>query len=707
MAVILPILAVFSVFNAVFAATERTDAARAGASRAVGTIANSRQPTTVAGLNLPAGPSIPSGQVAVTGIRAASPVGAISAQAAAEQNSQTCREAYRDCMDQFCLLDQSEGERCSCSDNIAQSKPLLREINDIRAEAEKLYGEGVEREKYGAKADIVFGQSQKAKSKGIDYLAWINSGAGSQGLDADEYMGDMLYQMAADACATRLEACGPDAAMEETLYQRMIANDCRAFNTYLADQKKFWQDEKAIAEKAVRAARVENLPTTNRFNRGECLLAYRSCISDKGGCGANFENCLDAELLNRRANACDNILDECMAVRKYVQEDWKAESVMILADAAKFADQNRRLTCRARTWACLEDACSYATNSQCLNNVNVAAGLCPVIDECNAMVPGFRNGIRDDLGFLRVRFCQNDINKCLQERCGANFTRPECVGKRPSDIFAMCPQDMFPSCKNEDQFEVIMSAAMLQMDYQLMVGCINYFSEQLGNACGIDMECLGASPEIENARNIDALRELNRANSDGRTIMQEFAQRQVDEFFKQFEKDMTVKQCAGAVGKNVFNTAKLVARMHAEDRLERQFLTRLAEESRKQSVEQARKNCEDTFASLKTSSSTEDMKGEKSGTWVLDAVFEPELRNCKILRRQKVCAVSGKTAGSNMLKGMAGGLAAGAAAGSMVPGWGTAIGGAVGAFGGLFAGRAAGGERTECQDIDVWENINM
>ena len=35
---------------------------------------------------------------------------------------QTCREAYRACMDEFCLLSDGEGERCACSSNIEKSK---------------------------------------------------------------------------------------------------------------------------------------------------------------------------------------------------------------------------------------------------------------------------------------------------------------------------------------------------------------------------------------------------------------------------------------------------------------------------------------------------------------------------------------------------------------------------------------------------------
>ena len=87
---------------------------------------------------------------------------------------------------------------------------------------------------------------------------------------------------------------------------------------------------KRTAEAAVRQARLAMLDTTNKYNRGECLLAYRSCIADKGGCGNNFENCLDADLLGRRAHACENVLDQCMASRSYVLQDWEAEAEAIV-----------------------------------------------------------------------------------------------------------------------------------------------------------------------------------------------------------------------------------------------------------------------------------------------------------------------------------------------------------------------------------------
>ncbi len=624
-----------------------------------------------------------------------------------------CRAAYRACMDEFCLLDESEGARCACSDNINQSKDLIQEILSIQEEADKLYTEGVEREKLGAQAKLVFGESEDAKKSsrvsGINFADWIGGTDEDEELGEDLDIGSGLYAMASEYCAAELVSCGAKAEMEEVLYSRQIVSDCKSFDAYLKDQKTNALANKRTAESAVRQARLEMLDTTNKYNRGECLLAYRGCIADKGGCGTNFENCLDADLLGRRANACENVLDQCLAVKSYVMADWAAESEMILADAAKYADRYARQTCMARIQACLEDGCATGTNPACLTDVNVAAGVCPVIGECEAMIPGITATVNSKLGYLRTQFCQNDIDKCLRDKCGANFTAPECVGKTANEIAALCPQDMYPSCATESQFDIIVQAVLLQMDYQLMQGCLNYFGEQLSAVCGTDMSCLPTDTTVaalttvpDTDAELAELRNTVRANSVAA----------VDKFFVQFEKDKTVAACTDSVkpaggnkslGDSVFNSAKMIAQIGAENRALRALESKIAELSREQDLADAEKNC---YALYQVE--TPD-KSSKNYSYIRSVAFEPALRNCHVCRMQQVCESGGESKGSAAMKGAAGGLAAGASAGTMVSaGWGTAIGGIIGAVGGgLMGGLGSEGIKEFCQEIESCEDINM
>jgi len=628
-----------------------------------------------------------------------------------------CRNEYRDCMDEFCLLDESEGGRCSCSNNIKQSKSLIQEIQDIQAEAEKLYTEGVEREKLGAKAKFVkFGESDKAKkssrASGIDLVAWIN-GTTSQSLDADNDIGNNLYDMAAESCEFVLAQCDEKRAeLEERLYQREITKDCKAFSSYLAEQKNAAESNKRTAQAAVRSATLDMLSTTNKYNRGECLLAYRACIADKGGCGVQFENCLDAKLLARRANACDNVLDQCLAVKSFVLDDWADESKQILADAAVYTDKNMRLTCLAQIQSCLEDGCSTSTNSACLTNVNVAAGVCPIITECEAKIPGIRSAINDKLGELRTRFCQNDVDKCLQDKCGVNFNAPQCLGKNTTDIVALCPQDMFASCKNEQFYDTIVSAALLQMDYQMLQGCVNYYGETLGRVCGTDMNCL---PKSDIVQSLKKLPTTEQGLAELRTRVKAESKNAVSEFFKQMDKDATVDACRSAVqpsGSNrrslkdsVFVVAKMIAEIGAENRYLADLESRVTELSREQDVNDARNNCLTVY---KIEPKPKDVEESASYSYIRSVSFEPSLRNCHVCRMQRVCEIGGESKWTSALKGAAGGLSAGASMGTMVyAGWGTAIGAAVGALGYGLLGAASGGKENFCQEIESCEDINM
>ena len=628
-----------------------------------------------------------------------------------EEVTADCREAYRQCMDEFCLLDESQGERCACSDNINRAKSKIQEILDIQSEADKLFTEGVEREELGAKASLVFtNEVGNEHVSSINFMDWLYSGDEDGDLDEDSVIGSDLYDMASKYCKSELKSCGTKAGMESMLYERMITQDCKNYDAYLKDQKANAESNKRVAESAVRKARLGMLDTTNKYNRGECLLAYRSCIADKGGCGVEFENCLDASLLKRRSNACENILDQCMAVRDYVKQDWDEESKSILADAAKYADKHYRGTCLAKIQECLEESCSTSTNAECLTNVNVAAGICPIINECNDTIPGLKSVVNAKLGYLQTKFCENDIDKCLQDKCGVDFSKPECVGKKTNEIVALCPQDMFPSCSNAKQYNIIVQSVLLQMDYQMYIGCVNYFSDQLSRVCGTDMACLPMVDSVESLTELptdsDGLSNLR-----GNVIADTDAA--VDKFFKQFEKDQTVAACAdsqsgakklagkNSLGKNVFNTAKLLAKMSAENRNLRELNSKIAELTRKADTETARQTCLTTYQ-------VEQPKDSKSNySYIRSVSFEPSTRNCHVCRMQQVCETGGEDEMTSAGKYAAGGLSAGMSAGSLGGGWGAAIGSVAGLVAGGIYGYMAGGKEEYCQEIESCEDINM
>ena len=232
----------------------------------------------------------------------------------------------------------------------------------------------------------------------------------------------------------------------------------------------------------------------------------------------------------------------------------------------------------------------------------------------------------------------------------------------------------------------------------------------LSSTDGTDMACLPSDAMVAGLRKALEGQEL----IDFRAKIRENSRKAVDEFFKQFEKDKTVAQCASAqmpdgarakIGENVFTSAKIIAYIGAEQRVMRELDLKNAELSRQQDVEQAEKNCYEKHPVEKPDASKKD--GNQNYSYVSSVHFEPSLRNCRVCKVQRVCEVGGETKAAAGLKAAAGGLSAGAATGTMIsPGGGTAIGGVIGAVGaGLGAGLAAG-EKEFCQELEVCEDMN-
>ena len=114
--------------------------------------------------------------------------------------------------------------------------------------------------------------------------------------------------------------------------------------------------------------------------------------------------------MQRRANVCSDVLDQCMVVRADVLKDWAEESKLVLAQAVEFERTNKPLMCRSRIRACLENGCSTTTDDMCLTDINVAAGICPVINDCDALVPGLKDAYKDELGSAARKFLPERYN---------------------------------------------------------------------------------------------------------------------------------------------------------------------------------------------------------------------------------------------------------------------------------------------------------
>ncbi len=641
--------------------------------------------------------------------------------AAQPASSGDCRKDYRDCMDTFCLRSEEDGRRCSCSDNYFAAESRNKAVEDkIRIADEKNVKE-VARIRAGAIADSVMGPAGDSGEEITmeDMLRSLEDTAPVGTVADDKFFGDVQFNTAYSQCKTMLNSCEDKREMEELLYAQLVSSDCKEFDGYLDEKERNAELYVLGAEMNLVAARKEMFGKVNKYNRGECREAYRTCIQNAGGCGADFENCLDETALRLAGHVCEGILNQCMDTRPYVLSDWAEEQKTVLKNANLRAEELKPQMCYTRIQGCLEENCAKSTNALCLSNINIASGVCKVIDECDKLVPGMKSYVEGELGLLNHIFCRNDITSCLIEKCGTDFASQECEGQPVETIMAKCPQNLFPACKSEKNFKLITNDAMLIISDSLRERCTNRFSELLGQTFGTDMARLPMDSQVASLTAVPktetelvALRDRVRQN----------AREAVDKEIEKMREGDKISDCVKnrAVGDAVFNTAVMIAQIGAENRAIRELELKIIELNRSASLVDKKRECEVTLypkqeaptniAGLnirgKSQSEINKIIAANTYTYVKTSKFEDSLSTCHVCRVQHSVELGGEKEATSGLKSMSGMASSGASTGMMAAGgWGALAGLVIGGVGGFAAGYASGGqtlfpiETESCEDI--------
>ena len=291
---------------------------------------------------------------------------------------QACYDAYFGCMDQFCITDNASGGACNCSDTINEYNEQLNEIQGILDEANRLRTEEVERVKAGANADIVFtgerrydedgnilaegelSEAEQKAKKREDLLALFNTNLyeddsvfenQSTVANMADMIGTELYNAANNLCVNQVpDSCAGDIAFLQQLYSRQITSDCLGYKNSLTQQLANAKNELAAAESEVRTALQESFESANKYDLGQCMVEFKKCMQTDDACGENWENCVATiamenmqnnaatstagttvetvdtyditastmNILNTKRPICENVLDQCVAVRDLV-----------------------------------------------------------------------------------------------------------------------------------------------------------------------------------------------------------------------------------------------------------------------------------------------------------------------------------------------------------------------------------------------------
>lgn len=476
---------------------------------------------------------------------------------------QACYDAYFGCMDQFCITYNASGGACNCSDNIAEYDKELAAIQDILSEANRLRTEEIERVKAGADADIIFtgerrydedgnivaeGQLSEAEEKAqkrADLLALFNTGIYEDSSELESQsavsnMADMsgteLYNAANELCLAQVpDSCAGDIVFLQQLYSRQITSDCLGYKNSLAQQRTNAENELAAAESEVRTALQESFDSANKYDLGQCMVEFKKCMQTDDACGEDWENCVmtiasenmqnntatstagttvetvdtyditasTMEMLSAKRPICENVLDQCVAVRDQVWPNFLREAAPTIKVAESIVESKFRQSCLTNISECIQTACrddiagkGIATMDACLSRPEMARSFCKVeIDPCERMEPLIWGYVEDKLAAMRVDACTQEVKDCFtaDTRCGPNFEN--CIGMDYDYIHDICPIDSLVVCKannpnfSMDDLDDMLMGLYLNIDNAMMEQCQNIVDQKMAEVCGSTSDC--------------------------------------------------------------------------------------------------------------------------------------------------------------------------------------------------------------------------
>ncbi len=473
--------------------------------------------------------------------------------------SEECYNYYYSCMDQFCITDNVDGGSCACSDLNAGFESDIKDIELKMLNANDIRTIEVEKVKAGANVDIVFSGERKyddlGNVMGLEELeaekekenallsifdnSYLYEGASifDDIAEVEEVkVGADLYKMANGLCKTQIPSnCSKDLILLEKTYERQIVSDCKGFENTI--KRKQTEADMALDEAyaAVRAASMESFNSANKYNAGECMVEFKKCMQTTDACGKNWENCVftvatenmqnkkaistagtsvavtdkynindsTMEALDSKRNICENVLDQCVAVRDTVWPAFLREAAPTIRLAESKLESEKRQSCLTDISDCIQTACrddiagkGVATMDSCLSRPEMARSFCKVeVDTCERMEPLIWGYVTDKLAAMRVDACTLEVKECFtsDDRCGTDFGN--CIGVDYDVIKNMCPVDKLVVCKaNDENFTIdkldsMLAGLYLNIDNSALENCQNLVDDKMMELCGSTTDC--------------------------------------------------------------------------------------------------------------------------------------------------------------------------------------------------------------------------
>ena len=428
-----------------------------------------------------------------------------------------CATTYNSCMDQFCMSDNDTGGRCMCSDDKEKFDKQLADIESKDAANEERSNRAIENLQAGAAGAMLAAadaqnadrqprpepprRANSAQARALAMMQQFDEPDEPAQTDISSQTGVKKHVAADKLCATALpKSC--DYNMIKLLYSQNIRNDCRAYEVALKQRSQISAELAIETSRAVREAALETFENENKYNRGQCLAAFRDCMRGTDVCGSNWAKCFGGAL-DHQQTKCEHVLDNCVAVRDTIWDDFLALAKPQIEQAEQLTDAEVSMSCLSDVSDCLFNSCKsdiegkgVDTFDACLAHPEMVRSFCKVeLDRCEPRVTGLWDFAKARLAGRRVDVCTKEVKECFQspDRCGEDWT--QCIGLDIDTMVKMCPVDKLVVCKQGNpDFQIsdlgrMIDGLYLAMDSIMSANCQKIVDEEMLRICDSLTDC--------------------------------------------------------------------------------------------------------------------------------------------------------------------------------------------------------------------------
>ena len=417
-----------------------------------------------------------------------------------------CQQKYNGCMDSICMLDNTSGGRCICSNRVNELNNILSEIEDLDLKSYQMATAGVQSIEAGVDVNLLIG-STDATSTQNSLAAWSpppeneDTQTEISGLAdlIDGQSGDGLFVAANNICAEYIPECKSQLSMLRLMYQQQIRSDCTAYENALKQQQSASQEKLLAAQQALRQASFETYQNANKYDLGQCTTEFTNCMQTTGGCGDDFSGCASVvafdntntaqsasrqiqsyyihgditdieiaastyDILYSKKPLCDSVTKQCTNVANSVWDTFLRANAPQIKNAELIAEDNARQNCVANISTCFQQACRDNIDPSdpdgsydlCLTRPETMLNLCQVpLNACGISTESAAAAQQSQiwdyvvarLAAMRVNACTTQVKECLtsDDMCGSDYT--QCIGLDTDTIMHMCPYQVLVGCQ--------------------------------------------------------------------------------------------------------------------------------------------------------------------------------------------------------------------------------------------------------------------